>query len=182
VRDYAGTADTYISAYAPAGNYAAQANLMIKNDGIYLGLLRFDLSSLPSDALVQQATLRLFAYNRDKVTSMDVQVYPLLRAWSDAQVNWNRASASDTWAVPGAGAVGSDRGAEPCATQTVSTLNTWYEFDVTSLVAAWCANPVTNAGVLLRGQGQISVVYHMASANHTPASLRPRLVIGYVAP
>jgi hypothetical protein len=182
VRDYQGVCDTYISQYSPTSNYALQANLMIKNDGVQQGLLRFDLSCLPENAVVRQATLRLFAYNRDRNLAMDLQVLPLLRAWMDLQATWNRAAAEQPWGLAGASQVGTDRVADPVAVQSMLAINAWYEFDITQLVAAWTSNSTTNLGLLLRGLGAQSVVYHIASANYTNMALRPQLVIDYTTP
>jgi hypothetical protein len=182
VQGYQGTTDTYISAFTPSGNFATQANLVVKNDSVYEGLLRFDLASIPPGSTINQATLRLYAYNRDKNAAMDVQVYRLLRAWVDVQATWNQATALDSWAAPGANDTATDRTAEPVAMQNVAAINTWYDFDVTNLVRAWYADPQANKGLILRGFGQLSLVYHFASANHPTISVRPQLVVDYTAP
>ena len=179
---YWGAQDTYITAYAPANNYAIQANLMVKNDGVCEGLLRFDLSSLPQFCFVNQATLRLYAYNRDKNAVMDLQVYRLLRDWSAAQANWSRAALNQNWGLPGANDTATDRWVDPLAMQTLSAINTWYEFDLTALARVWSDDPTSSHGVLLRGLGQLSLVYHLASSNHTTLAFRPQLVVDYTAP
>jgi hypothetical protein len=182
VQGYTGTSDTYITLFAPSSNYSAQANLVVKNDGAYEGLLRFDLSSIPPGSVINQATLRLYAYYRDKNATMDVQVYPLLHDWADAEANWSRATVDIAWGVAGANDINADRAAAPVATQSVSAVSAWYNFDITDLVQEWCADPLSNYGVVLRGYGQLSLVYHFASANHSTVSLRPQLVVDYTAP
>lgn len=179
---YLGTTDTYVSSYTPAGNYGLQANLVVKNDSVYEGLLRFDLGSVPSGTTINQATLRLYAYNRDKTGAMDVQIYGLLRAWVDTQATWNVAALNTPWGSSGANDVTTDRATQPSAVQNVSALSTWYEFDVTSLVRTWVADPQANYGVVLRGQGDLSLMYHFASSNHPTISFRPQLVLDYTAP
>jgi len=182
VLGYQGTRDTYVSEWNPTSNFAYQANLIIKNDRVYQGLVRFDLSSMPAGSTVNQAVLRVYAYNRDKLGSYDLEVYRVLRPWADVEATWQRATQVDSWGLPGAEDTSTDREANPVAMQNVSQLNTWYEFDITSLVNAWLADPRANYGVLLRGRGGLPLIYHFAAANHPTISLRPQLVIDYTAP
>jgi len=182
VYGYLGTNDTYVTAWTPSGSFLNNANLLVKNDNNYVSLLRFDLGSIPPGSTINQAILRLYAYNRDKSGTMDLQVYRVLRPWIDTETNWNRASIDNLWGVPGVNDTTTDRAADPTAVQTVSSLNTWYELDITPLVADWVANPQTNHGIVMRGFGHVSVIYHFASANHTIISVRPQLVIDYTAP
>ncbi len=182
VLGYQGTTDTYITAFTPGGNFVLQGNLVVKNDSAYEGLLRFDLGSIPPGAVINQATLRLYAYNRDKNASMDVEVYRLLREWVDSQANWDRAALGNAWGAAGANDTATDRRAEPVAVQNVSAMNAWYEFDVTELVKPWVADPRVNRGMILRGFGTLSLVYHFASANHSTVAYRPQFVVDFTAP
>jgi hypothetical protein len=182
LRGYQGTSDTHILAWSPVQNFGNQANVAVKNDSVYSGLLRFNLGSIPPGSTINEATLALYAYNRDKDQAFDLELYRLLRPWVDLQATWERASIGNAWAEAGATGVGTDRDAVAVASQTVSIVNTWYEMDVTPLVRGWAADPQSNHGLLLRGRGDISVVYHFASANHTTPSLRPILIVDYWAP
>jgi hypothetical protein len=182
VQGYQGTNDTYIAAWNPSGSFVYQANLVVKNDSVYAGLLRFDIGSIPPGSTINNATLRLFAYYRDQNETLDIEVYRMLRPWVDTEANWDRAAVGKPWGLPGVNDTMTDRAADPSAAQAVSALSTWYELDITQLVSDWVANPQTNHGVILRGLGYISLVYHFGSANHPTISLRPQLVIDYTAP
>jgi hypothetical protein len=182
IQGYLGTKDSFISAWSPTANFVYQANLIVKNDGVYSGLLRFDLSSLPPAATINRATLRLYAYYRDREGTFDLQLYRVLRPWADAEASWNQASAVQSWGLPGVNDILTDREAEPLAVLPVSVLNVWYEADVTALLSTWASNPESNRGILLRGLGQLSLMYHFASGNHPITSLHPQLVIDYSAP
>jgi len=177
-----GTTDGYISAWNPAGTFGHQANLLIKNDAVYYSLLRFDLASLPAGATINQATLRLYAYYRDKTQAMDILIYPLRRPWMETEATWLLAASGDPWALPGANDTTYDRESLPVATANVAAVNTWYAFDVTTSVQKWASSIAVNHGWLLRGSGSISVVYHFASAQHSTLSLHPQLIIDYTAP
>ena len=179
---YLGTRDTSISAWEPQRTFGETANLLVKNDGNFAGLLRFDLGSVPFGSTIHQVTLRLLPYNWDGQGTMDVLVHRVLRPWIDSEANWNIAAAGSLWDIPGANNPVTDSDADPIAVQTITGLNTWYEFDITDLATTWIADPQTNHGVILRGLGYQSVIYHFASANHSTMSARPQLVIDYTAP
>lgn len=182
VLGYSGTSDTYIAEKNPSANYGYMASLMAKNDGSYSGLVKFNLQSIPSSAVINQATLRLYTYNRDYGLPTDVQVYSVLRPWLDTQASWQSASGDSVWGKPGASDPGVDRSQVVYATSPVSTLSTWYSFDITALVAQWVADPVSNYGLLLRGSGSDSVSYSFASSNYPSVSVRPQLQVEYMVP
>ena len=176
---YAGTTDTYILAWEPEGNSGNQANIRVKNDSVYSGLLRFDLSSLPPGATIHGAKLSLFTYNRDKNQALQLQVHGLLRPWEEAKATWVRASLDNPWGIPGADDTVTDRDADPVASTSIAALNVWYELDLTPLVQRWAASPESNHGMLLRGESVISVYYDFAGADHTQQRLGPVLVVNY---
>ena len=182
IRGYQGTNDTYMSAWSPAKNYYVNANLLVKNDNIYESLLRFDLGSIPPGSTINAAMLRLFPYNRDVAQPFELQVYAMLRPWIDAQATWERAASDSAWGAPGANDTASDRAPLAAGVQPVSALNVWVDFDLRALVSGWATDPSTNHGLILRATGQQSVVYHFASGNHPSISLRPQLIVDYLAP
>lgn len=147
-----------------------------------MSLIRFDLSSIPPQANINEAVLRIYPYERDAAVEMTVEVYRLLRPWVDTEANWEKASIEEVWGMPGANGPGADRETTPVVTQTVSLLKIWYEFDISDLVRGWVNSPQTNYGLLLRGLGSASVAYNFASANYPSISTRPQLVIDYTAP
>ncbi|MGC8785986.1 MAG: DNRLRE domain-containing protein, partial [Anaerolineae bacterium] len=182
VLGYAGTTDTYITSSSPSMNFGRQANLRVRDDDSSVSLIRFDLSSIPAQASVNQAILRIYPYEQDSTAAMNVKVYRLLRPWVDTEANWEVASAGQLWGAPGANGPGVDREVSPVASQVVSLLKIWYEFDVSDLVRGWVTNPQANYGLLLRASGSSSAAYNFASANYPSISTRPQLVIDYTAP
>jgi hypothetical protein len=62
-------------------------------------------------------------------------------------------------------------------------VGTWHEWDVTSLVRTWAANPSSNRGVILKGDGSTSVEYSFASSEYWWGySYSPKLVVRYTTP
>jgi len=177
---YSGTNDTYITERNPYANLATQASLVVRSDSTYEGLLRFDVLSIPAGAIVNGATLRLYAYSRDNAVPVDVQVHAVLRHWMDAQANWGQATMDSSWALPGANDTQLDRSLTPAATGSVLTSSGWYTFAVAALVQEWIDHPDENYGIVLRGSGAAEVSYSFASANYPAISVRPQLVIDCV--
>lgn len=176
---YNGTTDTYLTAWEPARNTGQTANIATKNEGNFVGLLRFDLGSVPAGAVIERATLRMYVYYAEGAGTLEQQVYAMLRPWSELQANWNRAAADDLWGAPGANDTTKDRAATPAATTSVSNVSSWYEFDITDLANQWCANPASNYGVYIRATGSQPIVQHWASSNHATLAVRPQLVLAY---
>jgi hypothetical protein len=182
IQGYQGTSDTYISAWSPSGNFSHQGNLLVKNDSVYSSLLRFDLASLPEGSEIHGAVLRLYPYYRERATTLNLELFQVIRPWVDSGANWDRASTGNLWGLPGANDTDIDRAADPAATTSVTATGTWFELDIGGLARGWFADPSSNLGVILRGAGSIPSVYQFGSSNHPSISLRPQLVIDYTAP
>ena len=176
---YAGCQDTYVYQYAPGSNYCTQDGLKVGYKQQYAGLLRFDLSSIPSDALVEQATLQLYATGWGG-TNITLGAYGLLRPFSACEATWNQAASASAWGLPGANDTNVDRRAVAESNVTTSGLNKWYDFDLSAIAQGWVSTPATNLGVLLRATYS-AFNFQFASAEHGNAGLRPRLVITYRA-
>ena len=56
-----GAEDTYVYLYAPTSNYCGADQLRVGYKQQYAGLIRFDVSSIPADAVVTGASLQLYA-------------------------------------------------------------------------------------------------------------------------
>ena len=100
--------DTFLDLSAPTSNHATDDNLQIGNatyGASYTsrGLLRFDLSSIPTNAQVTSATLSLWGYGFNGNTNTTLQVYRVLRPWVGNTATWNVYGTGLSWQSPGAG-------------------------------------------------------------------------------
>ena len=181
---YTGVEDTYIDQWDPGGTIKRgyDAKVAVRQGGVFKTLIRFDLSSLPADATIQEAKLGLYAYGRSNSGALDVTVRPVLRSWAEGQATWNLAATGVPWAQPGCSEPDVDVG-DPAATRLINTINTWHEWDITALVQNWVANPASNRGVLLQGAGSTSVEYLFASSDYWwDLAISPRLIVRYTTP
>jgi hypothetical protein len=175
---YQGVRDTSLDAWNPNQVHGAEDALWLRGDNALRVLVAFDLSSIPPYATILQATLSIWPTYRYPSQSMMITAHRVTRAWEEAAATWNTARAGVPWQTPGG-----DYDTTPAAVQTASNINTWLNFDITSLVADWVRDPAGNFGVLLLGPGQGSLYYRFASSEYTvsPAS-RPKLQIVYQVP
>jgi len=184
---YEGVADTYINAWDSDQNYAAEGRVAIRAGDVKAGLIRFDLSSIPSDSLVTSAELEVYVTYRSNTAHLTTSVYRVLRPWVMDEVTWERASAGALW-----GEAGCNRTNEPNPDRSEEAENVQvlgskgisdprYQFDVTEMTQYWVTSPDENYGLVLKGGTGSSVEYRLgASRNFVPPSQRPKLIVHFI--
>ena len=177
---YDGTRDTYIGQWATDTNHGGTVTMIVRQGDVRSALIRFDLSSIPAGATIEEATLGLYAVSRSNAGGLTVDLYRVSRSWTEGQATWNLARSSVAWGLPGCNEVGTDREADPEASRFVDSINDWHEWDITDLVQGWVLAPGTNRGVILKGDGTVSVEYSFAASEYWWAqTLAPKLVVRY---
>lgn len=132
-------ADTFIYGNQPDTNYGDYLYMVegFQSDTLnpaLVPLVRFDLSAIPNGATINFATFGAYLEASGGWESVTVGLAPLTASWEEMTVTANNAPA-----------VGAEY-----ATQTVgSTSDTWYTWDVTSLVQEWHAGVTDNYGFAL---------------------------------
>jgi chitodextrinase len=136
---------------------------------IYRSLIRFDLSAIPANATIVEAKLEAFSWERDNSTPVVVGAYRVTKHWVEGsrtfpsqQVGsscWNAARLGElNWSQPGVSAASDgaqnddpnfDRYATPEDTETLTSNNTWYEWDVTNAAIEWVQGDWSNEGLVL---------------------------------
>jgi Tfp pilus assembly protein PilX len=138
-----GGASTTISTAANPTPQGTLKYMELTEDGpgkLSYGLLQFN--SLPKNALVRKATLRL------RLT--DTEIFPLLGRKLDIQrvtSAWNAGTAiwNFPWSKPG-----SDYAVEPVTSSLIGFVPDNYEWRIDALVAGWVDGTLANNGVLLK--------------------------------
>ena len=179
---YKGLSDSYINAWDISANYANVDRLLLRQPDVMLPLLRFELTGLPPNAHIVEATLSLWTLSQSNDNVAVVDLYQLNRAWTPSQVTWQQAAQGTPWGKPGADAVPSDRYGLPHSQQAVSEVGVWQTWDVTPLVQSWLFDPTANRGILLKAQSQGNVQYAFASAEYNNPGARPKLTIRFWTP
>lgn len=185
---YAGAEDVHLAEdpglYSPY-NYGGMTNdivgrMQAKADGKKRTLYRFDVSSIPSGAVIVNATLELYLLNGAGIP-VTMEAREVLETWVEGSglntapfttngVSW------DTQPLFGGTAVGA---------QTVGSTSGWYTFSLTDLVQQWVNGSKPNYGVALvdRNEATIAVNYKtFASSENADIAKRPVLRIQFAAP
>ena len=153
--------------------------------GTYRSLIKFDLSAIPSNAIVTHAdiefTMVLDGTARASQSGM-LLPYPLLRNWTELGSTYNKYDASNNWQTPGAaGALD----AEPLSVGMGDFFTTDLIGDKKTLVLTplsvqrWISGTLTNYGFLLKTAIGANDAYRVASSDHAIEAYRPKITVKY---
>ena len=147
------------------------------------GFIRWDLSGLPDNVAVANATLWLYYVNEDaggRDNTYTVSVAKVTGVLPDlGRATWNRYDGVSPW--PGGQNGGAAAMAPAESSATIGKVHRWVSWDVTGMVQDWVVGPETNLGMVIDGDpsaGADSNRY-FASGEHPDPLLRPRLLITY---
>lgn len=179
--DYAGTRDTTLRQDAPDKPHGGEPRCIADGDEPKQSaldcviLMRWDLSSVPRDRVVQSASIVLFSLDR---SSNEYPVYEALRPWDEESATWKEARAGTPWEKPGAGGP-ADHGSEVLARIRV-TGHGFLEVPLSAagvaVVQSWIANPERNHGFAIVPDKQVDGL-DVASREAGNPRQRPRLVL-----
>ena len=211
INGYSGASDTWLDYYHDNTNYGNDGDIHVRHDW-YSNvddrdtLIKFDLSSLPANAVITGASLSLLYYQDWDIGSSDyltVSAYRLLHSWTEGSGGsdngrtgaafYYRYAYPDTtqWYNGGARGVDQDRQANPDASVTLYNIGsgyaweTWSGSGITASVANWYANPSQNLGWVMDysaySDSQDGVIFHSSNYSTSPADYvwRPKLQIDY---
>jgi len=148
--------------YVPGSgtNYGTASTITVGSSSS-VGLVQFDLSSLPAGVTanqVQKATLTLFLDHVGASGAISVYTVSAATLWSELTVNGN--------SPPAAGPVVK-------AMVAAAAANTFLTVDATAAVQSWITSPVSNNGFMILGNGGTSVQFDSKENTNTshPATL-----------
>jgi hypothetical protein len=151
--------------YAVGNSTASQVPV-----GVARVIMRFDLSSIPSNTYIKSATLQPYLtgyiYSSGQSPNMAITAYRINQAWP-ASPTWNNFS---------------NAFAESYGSTTVGTSFTRYSIDVTALAQGWVNGAWPNYGIMLRGQEGGYINAKIFSSANGSSSYRPWLVVEYPDP
>ncbi|HRZ43251.1 MAG TPA: DNRLRE domain-containing protein [Bacteroidales bacterium] len=134
-------------------------------------LIRFDLSQLPSNAVVIDAKLSLYHNPTGSSAGhygVNESVLKMVTSpWSESTVTWATQPLTTNYLI------------DTLETSTTATQN-YLNIDVTPQVSQWCQNPSSNYGWMI--EPVIKSTYRsmkFASSDNSNSAIRPKLVITY---
>ena len=164
--------DTYITSKLPNNNWCTSNFLRVgyaqspDNYGAVRTFLRFDLSSIPTDAVINSARFRIYQNTATPAGDSDMRFESrhLLSDWNECQVTWNNHQPqwggviSSTW---------------------VGTTIGWLETDASQLVRDWVYGTHPNYGALLLGDETPRERERIFFSRDDAGGRYPRLIIDY---
>ncbi|MCX7671674.1 MAG: DNRLRE domain-containing protein, partial [Anaerolineae bacterium] len=171
--------DAYIKKEKPDERRGTDPELRVKGEANKLkrALLRFDLSSLPSDAIISSATLSLFV-KAASGGALTINARRVTQSWNETEVTWKARDKA-------AGLLWTTQGGDYDATVAASTVvddtkNVWRSWNITSLVSGWVSAPATNYGLILEASSSNAEKVFKSSDDGT-TSQRPKLEVCFSA-
>jgi uncharacterized repeat protein (TIGR01451 family) len=181
VDDYHGCADTRISAEEPDENFA-EGELALGMRGDIGVLIRFDVSSIPANARVLEATLGLRGHNwgpRGPEPAI-CAAYAVTRTWTETEATWHRARRSDKWGLPGCNDTQTDRSPTELSRAALHERDVWYRWSVTPAVQQWVSDPASNNGIYIRQTNtEVPGEYDIRESEYPGPDQRPYLIVEY---
>lgn len=163
--------DAFIRSSSPASNFGVLPDIEVRpdNGASRRGLVRFDLSPIPTGSTVTDASLYLF--ERDKKLDQITYLYRLTSPWSEEFATWD-----SPWSTPGGDIDASQVYASFYPNQTSCML----EIDLTQLVQEW-VDGRPNYGFLLYSTGPNHILRYSSKENAATGE-HPKLEITYLEP
>ncbi|MES2730549.1 MAG: DNRLRE domain-containing protein [Bacteroidota bacterium] len=172
--------DASVQQYRPADNLGNRTSLEVMTwtfsgeVGTKRSLLEFNLSAIPTTALVTSA--KLYLYHNDNTGDLQHStmsgsnaglIQRVTTPWQENTVNWNTQPTSTA----------TNQASIPASTSAIQD----YVVNVTGLVQGMVSNPSTNYGFLIKlaTEAHYRALMFASSDNANP-SLRPQLQIDYV--
>jgi len=177
---YLGCSDTRISEERPYSNLG-DGELIIGMKGRVATLIRFDVSSIPSNATVQEAELGLFVYNYgQRMGPIEAAAYQVIRPWKEMEATWYKATNVDNWGLPGCNDTYTDRSGTALDSDTIHSRELWYTWDVTSAAQDWVQDAASNKGVVVKQTNlDVGGEFDICNSEALGNECRPYLTVTY---
>ncbi|HVE43181.1 MAG TPA: DNRLRE domain-containing protein [Planctomycetota bacterium] len=174
---YTGSVDTYIDQFMPTDTFGGVQWLEIRSYDSGSGLsekntamIRFELSSIPSNATVTSASLKLYNLRAAANDAADVITLSKATGSWNSQWTWNMGVPASTASGVTCPSVASYSIAP--TTPELYTIN-----GMASLVQGWVSTPASNLGLLLSTTSNLN--FRVASSDYSTVTYRPALTVTY---
>lgn len=179
--NYQGVQDTFLSFDERETRFSDAWYIHVGYKRKDSGLIRFNLSGIPTGSRVVCAALSLFA-ERWSGGEMDVGAYLVKRSNLPNVATWTWADSQTPWQLGGCNG-GDDRAQMPTSSVTIHNILTRYHWDLTQIVDDWVNGRVPNLGVSLQPLGELNTnTVWFTSSDDGVVVNRPLLVVVYVPP
>lgn len=180
--------DTNIVSTSATSNYGTSADMGVgeNNDSTNKysrSLIKFDLSSLPANAVISSATLSMWTSADVSSNDRTIQVYRLKVPFNETQATWNRSATGVNWQTAGAAGT-NDREAVSIGSTFIlnnEPINTEKQIVLDpSKVQEMLNGNFTNNGFVIVADTELNDRFNYKTSDTSTATQRPKLVIQYV--
>ena len=179
---YAGNDDTYLTSGQATSNFGSAQILLLDGDDAgadLVTLVKWDISDIPSNAIVTDASISLGVFNS---TNNSYEIYQALRDWDENTATWNSAGGS-SWQIGGAQGA-TDKGATILGTVNPTATGT-YTIGLNSaglqVVRDWVSGTMPNHGFVISNLVSFNGV-DMHSSEVAETANRPKLSVTFDNP
>lgn len=190
---FTASADTYLSGYNTTYNYGAQTYMRVTlgTSQARGSLLRWDLSSIPANAVISAASLKLYVSTAGSAT---FNLYNMRRAWVEGTgtgsatgdgATWQTYDGTNAWGKNGAANTTSDRydtnlwGAESSSFSTTGSKTVPLNTAGLDVVKGWVNGSIPNYGLTIQNYTTGSTDVQFSTRNNATEANRPALVLSY---
>ena len=181
--------DTWIAKGAPNNNYGTHTLLLTgaNTSSKVRSLLKFSLSSIPSNAPITSSKIKLYfhGYYPSSSTST-LKCYQLKKNWIELETTWINSTVSESgstpWHVQGVGLDNIDAKSTPEDAITINDVIEWKTLNITALTQKWINGEATNYGVLLVDTEEDNGTYRekrYRSRDYSGTTYDPKLEVVY---
>lgn len=171
--------DTYIQKANPNTNYDG-GDLKLNGESATPQriLMVFNLSTIPSSAVVLDAKLYLYLIS-GKPTAAPYKLYALNTTFVEAEVSWNKYDQNNAWTNPGG-----DYSDQFFSQGTIPNEKRWHVIEMSRLVDLWVSGSIVNRGFIIVPEATTtdSTKAFASSDQATPVDQRPKLIVNYTVP
>jgi len=131
-------ADATLRSWQPNTNFGNEDALEVswQEEGGAVTMLKFDLSSLPTTAIIDNAYLKLYLAGSSGISPVNIGAYFVTSPWEESTVTWNTYITTSGY------------GLNSVIDSTIGDYKSW---DITSYVRTWIDDPTINHGLMLLG-------------------------------
>ncbi|MBP1672697.1 MAG: hypothetical protein H6Q25_512 [Bacteroidetes bacterium] len=165
--------DDDISQSSPYSNYGSSSDIWVGDNNRWRGLVYFDLSAIPGNAVITNASVILRVVDGSG-NDLSVGVYRVTSEWTELDASWYYRTYYDQW-----NSDGGDFNYTALAYKNVTNALIDNAWNVTSAVQDWTNGTYANYGFIFMGTNSANHEKHFASRDNSTINYRPRLAITY---
>ncbi len=165
-------ADATVISWQPNSNFGGERTLEVsysRGDVTteQVALVRFNLSELPADAVIDSAVLELFLIGAAGDDPKSLAAYFVTGAWTEEEVTWNSFPAANSTGI---------------VASVDSVTGRYKSWTVTGWASYWHAHPRENRGVYIRRLTSETSYFERVFESREHNEHMPRLVVTYHLP